>query len=167
MMLIRPAAQADLPAVAAIQVTSWRVAYKGLLSDEYLGAPVERDLEAKWVGAEIPRDNICLVAEDGDIVVGFIYVLGDKSPAYIDNLHVDPTRKRSGIGAALMREAARALRDRGHDSTYLTVITDNHQAVSFYRKMGGEFGAAQDEFLYGEPVQSYPVHWHTLDALLG
>lgn len=165
-MLIRPAVQADLPAVAAIQVTSWREAYRGLLSDDYLGAPVERDLKAKWVGMDIPDDNLLLVAEDGGIIVGFIYVLGDRTPTYIDNLHVDPTRKRGGIGAALMRAAAVELDARGHKSTYLTVITDNTHAVNFYRKMGGDFGAEQTESLYGEPVQTYPVHWHSLDALL-
>ncbi|MEN8837468.1 MAG: GNAT family N-acetyltransferase, partial [Celeribacter marinus] len=74
-------------------------------------------------------------------------------------------RKRAGIGAALMKAAAQTLIARGHNSAYLTVITDNAAAVDFYRKMGGAFGPKQDELLYGEPVQTYPVHWDDLREL--
>lgn len=165
MMNIRAAAPADLPAIAAIHIASWRVAYRGLLSDDYLGQPVADDLNAKWVGMDIPDEDVLLVATDDTGVAGFIYVKGGKRPAYIDNLHVDPTRKRSGIGAALMSAAAKILIERGHESAYLTVITDNEGAVNFYRKMGGAFGPKQDELLYGEPVQTYPVHWADLSIL--
>ncbi|WP_439105080.1 GNAT family N-acetyltransferase [Celeribacter marinus] len=164
-MLIRDAVQSDLPAVAAIHVASWRMAYRGLLSDDYLGQPVADDLNGKWVGMDIPAEDILLVAIDDNAVTGFIYVKGGKHPAYIDNLHVDPDRKRAGIGAALMKAAARTLIARGHNSAYLTVITDNAAAVDFYRKMGGAFGPKQNELLYGEPVQTYPVHWGDLREL--
>lgn len=164
-MDIRDAAQSDLPAVAAIHVASWRVAYRGLLSDDYLGQPVADDLNGKWIGMDIPAEDILLVAIEDDTVSGFIYVKGGKHPAYIDNLHVDPARKRAGIGAALMKAAAQTLIARGHNSAYLTVITDNAAAVDFYRKMGGAFGPKQDELLYGEPVQTYPVHWDDLREL--
>ncbi|ALI55201.1 GNAT family N-acetyltransferase [Celeribacter marinus] len=164
-MLIRDAVQSDLPAVAAIHVASWRMAYRELLSDDYLGQPVADDLNGKWVGMDIPAEDILLVATDDNAVTGFIYVKGGKQPAYINNLHVDPTRKRAGIGAALMKAAAQTLIARGHNSAYLTVITDNAAAVDFYRKLGGAFGPKQDELLYGEPVQTYPVHWDDLREL--
>ena len=166
-MLIRPATRDDLGAIAAIHIGSWRAAYRGLLSDDYLGEPVARDLEAKWLPMEVPETDILLVAEDAGTVTGFIYIKGSKSPAYIDNLHVDAALKRSGIGAQLMVAGAQALVGRNHTSAYLTVITDNEPAVNFYRKMGGDFGPEQTELLYGEPVQTYPVHWPDLSTLAG
>lgn len=163
--MIRNATPADMDAIAALHIASWRGAYVGLLSDDYLGQPVVDDLRAKWVGVDLPAGDVLLVSEtDGD-VDGFIYVICDRDPAYIDNLHVAPVRKRSGIGEALMRAAATRLIALGHTSAMLTVITNNAPAVAFYDKIGGIRGPAQDEKLYGEPVQTYPVTWDDLQAL--
>ncbi|MFT6168506.1 MAG: ribosomal protein S18 acetylase RimI-like enzyme [Celeribacter sp.] len=153
--------------IAALQIASWRGAYRGLLSDAYLGQPVEDDLRAKWVGMDVPAGDVLLVSEtDGD-VDGFIYVMCGKNPTYIDNLHVSPSRKRGGIGAALMRTAATRLIALGHSAVSLTVITDNTPAVAFYDKMRGMRGPVQNEKLYGEPVKTYPVTWFDLQALAG
>ncbi|MEN8834067.1 MAG: GNAT family N-acetyltransferase [Pacificibacter sp.] len=163
--MIRAAKPADMEAIAALQIASWRGAYRCLLSDEYLGQPVVDDLRAKWVGMDVSAEDILLVSEtDGD-VDGFIYVICSRQPAYIDNLHVTPKRKRSGIGAALMRSAAQQMIDQGVESVYLTVITDNIPAVQFYEKMGGTRGPVQDEKLYGEPVTTYPITWTDLAQL--
>jgi ribosomal protein S18 acetylase RimI-like enzyme len=156
-----------MDAIAALQVQSWRAAYQGLLSDDYLGQPVVDDLRAKWVGMDVPKDDILLVHETHGTVNGFIYVMCSRTPAYIDNLHVSPDQKRSGIGKVLMQEAARRLMAQGGTSVSLTVITDNIPAVNFYDKMRGERGPAQDEKLYGEPVKTYPVTWYDLHALAG
>lgn len=169
--MIRDATSADMEAIAALQIASWRGAYQGLLSDDYLGQPVVDDLRAKWVGMDVPLNapvgDILLVSEtDGD-VDGFIYVMCTRDPAYIDNLHVSPSRKRGGIGEALMRAAAERLIAQNRASVTLTVITDNIPAVAFYDKMGGLRGPVQDEKLYGEPVQTYPVTWNDLRALAG
>ncbi|MBU2937824.1 MULTISPECIES: GNAT family N-acetyltransferase [Pacificibacter] len=163
--MIRAAIPADMESIAALQIASWRGAYQGLLSDAYLGQPVVDDLRAKWVGMDVPAGNVLLVSDTDGVVDGFIYVMCDRTPTYIDNLHVSPTRKRGGIGEALMRAAAKRLIDLGHSAVSLTVITDNHPAVAFYDKMGGMRGPAQDEKLYGEPVQTYPVTWDDLQAL--
>ena len=39
----RPAAAGDAAAIAALHVESWRTAYRGLVPDEFLAGPVERD----------------------------------------------------------------------------------------------------------------------------
>lgn len=163
--MIRTARSSDMETIAALQVASWRKAYRGLLSDAYLGQPVADDLRGKWVGMDVPENDILLVHEQDGDVDGFIYVICSRSPAYVDNLHVAPDRKRSGIGEALMREAAKQMIARGVESVYLTVITDNIPAVQFYAKMGGERGPAQTEQLYGEPVTTYPITWTDLSAL--
>jgi ribosomal protein S18 acetylase RimI-like enzyme len=154
-----------MEAIAALQVESWRAAYHGLLSDAYLGQPVVDDLRAKWVGMTVPKDDILLVHDTHGTVNGFIYVMCSRKPAYIDNLHVSPDQKRSGIGQILMQEAAQRLIAQNHTAVSLTVITDNIPAVRFYDKMRGERGPAQDEKLYGEPVKTYPVTWYDLQAL--
>lgn len=165
--MIRDAKPTDMEAIAALQIASWRGAYQGLLSDDYLGQPVVDDLRAKWVGMDVPAGDILLVSETAGGVDGFIYVMCARDPAYIDNLHVSPARKRGGIGEALMRAAAERLIAQNRASATLTVITDNIPAVAFYDKMGGLRGPVQDEKLYGEPVQTYPVTWNDLRALAG
>lgn len=163
--MIRDARPEDRPAIAAIQIASWRGAYGGFLSDQYLGAPVEHDLGRKWAALTPAPEDILLVTEEAGQVTGFIYVQGNRAPPYIDNLHAAPNRKRGGIGSALMAAAAARLIAAGKSAVTLTVITDNAPAVNFYRKIGGEFGPVQEELLYGEPVRTYPVTWSDLPAL--
>jgi ribosomal protein S18 acetylase RimI-like enzyme len=165
--MIRNATPTDMDAIAALQIASWRGAYRGVLSDDYLGQPVANDLRAKWIGMDVPAADILLVHEtDGD-VDGFIYVMCNRDPAYIDNLHVSPACKRSGIGQALMSAAAKQLIAQGQTAVMLTVISDNIPAVQFYDKMRGKRGFLQHEHLNGEPVKTYPVTWHDLHALAG
>lgn len=164
-MLIRPATHADRPALTALQLASWRSAYRGLLSDAYLAGPVEADLAQLWTRDQAARD-FRLVAERAGTGVGLVAVVEKNDTPYVDNLHVAPAAKGQGIGRALMRAAAVRLRARGDDRLWLTVIAQNHAAIAFYRRIGGEVGVPIADELFGQPIHSCAVHWHTLDAML-
>ena len=55
----------------------------------------------------------------------------------IDNLHITPDRRRTGIGTALLTCAAEADAERATGkSTYLSVLEQNTFAQQFYRTFG-------------------------------
>ncbi|HLT62157.1 MAG TPA: GNAT family N-acetyltransferase, partial [Microlunatus sp.] len=57
----------------------------------------------------------------------------------VDNLHVVFDRKRSGVGTALMIEAARIIAERAdRRAMYLWVLEQNTAAQGFYRAVGGQ-----------------------------
>jgi GNAT superfamily N-acetyltransferase len=54
----------------------------------------------------------------------------------IQHLHVDPARRRRGVGTALLRAAEAGLRARGHRRVLLGVDQSNPVARDFYLRLG-------------------------------
>lgn len=164
-MDIRPATEADRPALIALQLASWRGAYAGLLSEAYLAGPVEVDIASLWTRAPGPGD-FRLLAEAGGVVLGFVAVIDKAGAPYVDNLHVAPAARGRGVGRVLMQAAASRLRARGDDRMWLTVMEGNAAALAFYRRIGGVVAAPVPDSLFGQPIHSREVHWPRLDALV-
>lgn len=162
--MIRPGTPADLQNIAKLQIASWRDAYADSLPPEYLGQPVVDDLTTRWNNLDLTKGDILLVAEGTNGIQGFIMILMKDTP-YVDNLHIDPKLRRSGIGKALLKAAASTLIEKGETSVYLTVLTDNDRAIKFYQAMGAEIGPAQTDMMFDQKVQAFPMTWTDLPAL--
>ena len=141
----RAAALADSETIASLHVGSWRSAYRGILPDEYLDGPIEKERSGFWrsrflsPGAE--RRHV-LVAETEGVAVGFACVLLDADPvwgALLDNLHVLPKLRRSGIGRKLFHGVARwVLSAEPGWAMHLWVFEANESARRFYNALKGE-----------------------------
>lgn len=143
-MIYRQAKSNEAEAIATLHAKSWQVAYKGILSDDFLENEVVENRLKIWTERFAhPAENefICVAVEDEELK-GFVCVYGNddaKWGALIDNLHVLPELKGQGIGKRLMYEAAKWVSDNyPTPHFYLWVYEDNHQARRFYEKMGGE-----------------------------
>ncbi|MDJ0629037.1 MAG: N-acetyltransferase [Rhodobacter sp.] len=163
--MIRPATQADLPAIRDLQIASWRRTYHGILPDTFLGAPVAEVLSRRW--SEWPGpDWLIETAWDGAALVGFVAIdRAHAGGAYVDNLHVSAARQGRGIGRRLMSRAAHILARDGHATLWLTVIRENAATRAFYRRLGGTEGPDRHEELYGQPVTTRVIRWSDLPGL--
>jgi ribosomal protein S18 acetylase RimI-like enzyme len=77
-----------------------------------------------------------LVAESGRHMVGAIMAGYDGHRGWINYLAVEPSRRRGGIGRALMGEAERVLRAAGCPKINLQVRPENGEVVAFYQAIG-------------------------------
>jgi ribosomal protein S18 acetylase RimI-like enzyme len=139
---LRAATAADADALSRLHADSWRSAYRGMLGEAYLDGDVHAERAAFWQRAlsSPPANQHVIVALDGDVLVGFVSLYGDDDPAWgtrIEAVHVAPTRKRQGLGARLMAEAA-AWCGRVHPARgiYLHVLQPNVAAQRFYERLG-------------------------------
>jgi ribosomal protein S18 acetylase RimI-like enzyme len=134
----RPATAADADSVAALHADSWQRFYRGAYSDEFLDRDVVADRQALWSQrlAAPGAAAVTIVAEIDGRLTGFVHVVLDddeKWGSLLDNLHVDGTRQRHGIGAALLARARQA----ATGSMYLWVLEQNARAQAFYTAQGG------------------------------
>lgn len=99
---------------------------KKLLSDPDCVLFVETDEADRAIGYAI-----CFVKEikDDGIVVG-------RRELYIDDLCVDESARRSGVGRRLFEHVKTFASERGFDWITLNVWNDNQNALAFYRRMG-------------------------------
>lgn len=136
----------DAAAVADLHAASWRSAYRGILSDEYLNGPIAPERRAVWRERfEHPRSGqYVAIAEDSTALGGFICLYRHHDPQWgtlLDNLHVLPEQQGKGIGRNLMGEAARwcaaESANQQDQPLYLWVIERNAPARGFYERLGG------------------------------
>jgi GNAT superfamily N-acetyltransferase len=106
-MMIRPAAPSDSPAVADLHAASWRLAYRGAMSDEYLAGDIVAYMRELWASRlSAPATNQhTLVAEEGNQLIGLACAYGNESAVwgnYLNNIHVAKAAQGQGVGAALL-----------------------------------------------------------------
>ena len=142
-MKTRIAVAADVPAIARLHAESWRVAYRGMLQDDYLDRTIYAERQALWEERFLssPANQYVVVAETAGSVTGFACVYGDEDAtwgSFLDNLHVEPDQKRKGVGTVLMAKvAAWSLKSWPAAGMYLWVLESNTPAMRFYERLGG------------------------------
>ena len=124
MMHIRPAAMADLPRIAEIEVFNYRLNFYPIFrSDEFyfdeMTVPKLMPLRAEF----IPD---ILVYDDG-VVKGFLHLGGDE----VRRLYVEPVLPGQAIGAALLEYAIRE-----KQVSRLWALEKNTRAITFYQRHG-------------------------------
>jgi ribosomal protein S18 acetylase RimI-like enzyme len=134
MTAVRRAELADVDAVRRIGLETWPVAYKGLVSDEFI-----TDGLAQWWSPEAVergiRNGITFVAVDGKELIGMVG-LGREADFWVMwKLYVLPGHQGKGVGKALLDAAVADLPD-GTPELLLDVLVTNEKAVGFYRSQG-------------------------------
>jgi ribosomal protein S18 acetylase RimI-like enzyme len=139
---IRCATPAAARAIAEVQVASWRVAYRDLMSETYLAALSTDRREAAWRDSIARASPEILVAGEPDAVLGWIAFDRSRDPGApagtgeIWSLYADPAHWSRGVGRALWAGAHPRLRARGFEAVTLWVLTGNPRARRFYSRLG-------------------------------
>ena len=128
-LAVRPAAGADLDAL--------RDLYRSFLEEVPPTVPFDLAQELAEV-AEYVAEHIALVAEaeDGAIVAFVLARVKGHGRGWISDLYVTPGFRRSGVAAALTREAVARLRALGADKVELEVQPSNDEARLVYERWG-------------------------------
>ncbi|MEP6735633.1 MAG: GNAT family N-acetyltransferase [Chryseolinea sp.] len=158
--------------IGSLHAASWRIAYRGLLTDAYLDNDLEGERKKYWANKMLtlkPNEFVLLAVADS-VVVGFISIMDVPEKGYnalVDNLHVTPHLKGLGVGATMMRAAARRLKVAGTTKFYLWVLEGNVAAEKFYlAKFGRPMDRAESDF-GGKMVWATRYVWDSFDSLLG
>jgi len=145
--LIRPAGEADAGAIAEVHVASWRAAYQGLMSDEFLaGLSVER--RAVMWRESIARGNPQMFVAERTCgqapprLQGWIAFERSRDagvPAGTGEVwafYVHPDVWSTGAGRGLWAGALDSLRSRGFHTVHVWVLSANDRARRFYWRQG-------------------------------
>ncbi len=125
---IRPVTPADAGAVLAL----WRAVFP-----EYADpSRAHRDPAASISRKLDFGDGLFWLAARGGRVVGTAMAGWDGHRGWLYSVGVHPEARRGGVGAALVREAERALAARGCPKVNLQVLAGNEAAMGFWRRLG-------------------------------
>jgi GNAT superfamily N-acetyltransferase len=173
-MVFRNATSNDAPAIARLHAESWRSAYRGTFSDDYLENRVYEERREDWekkFSEGNRKPMFVVVAEMGDELAGFACVYPDADPVFgslLENLHVAPRLTGQGIGRRLLSKVVHGLRSKGSGKgLYLWVVEQNHRARKFYARAGAlAAGSEVHTMPDGQSVVALRCHWPDPQHLL-
>ena len=156
---IRNISEEDIPAVVDIQVEGWKIAYKGIIDDEFFSLlDKEKQIERR---KKDYKDGPFIVAIVNNQIVGFcryydsvLSADGECFDCELMALYVKPELKNQGIGKVMFNYVVNDLKSKGKKKMILWCLKDNHPSRNFYERMGGtivgEHGIEIGEKIYQE-----------------
>ena len=142
LMRIREAQPGDASSLAAVHVTSWRAAYRGLLPQTYLAGLDTTQRSKGWqhilARTDWPNAGTWLAEDDG-AAVGFVNFCPTRDQdeselvrGEVTAIYVLPQYWGRGTGTRLMEAALRSLTDAGCSQATLWVLGSNARARRYY-----------------------------------
>ena len=163
-MKIRTATADDARAIADVQVASWRAAYRDILPATMLANLSVDEREPIWRKVSAIDTSILLVAESESGIVGFACAnpardndVDRETVGEISAIYLLETAWGTGVGRALYDAAWDRLRSRGFTRLIVWVLEENHQARSFYERMGMRRDIAPTQKFIVDGGMSFPV----------
>jgi ribosomal protein S18 acetylase RimI-like enzyme len=122
-----------------------------LWSEAGAGIHLRKSDEPDEIAKKLKRDaDLFLLAESEGQVVGSVLGGFDGRRGMVYHLAVAEAFRQRGIGAALMEELEKRLREKDCIRYYLLVTKDNYTAVRFYENLGWK--QMDDLFLYAKDI---------------
>ena len=159
-LVIRRARPDDVPALARVQVQSWREAYRGIIPQPYLDQLSVAAHERQW--RRSLGDGWAFVAEWEQRPVGLASAGLARSRRDVSGelylLYVLRAHHGQGIGRALFDACHYELARCGHRGMLVWVLADN-PATRFYRHLGGEPAGESMVALAGVRLRELAFVW--------
>lgn len=167
---VRPATVADAHQIAQVHVASWKTTYQGIVPQDYLDALDVTLRTERWKEEFARGDSHIFVAEDTDIICGFISGGRLREPignydAEIYAVYVLADAQRRGVGRDLMRSLAMVLAERGFVRPAVWVLGDN-PSRHFYARLGGKPIMEKQIQIGGAELMEVAYGWENLGNLI-
>ncbi|MGH2561349.1 MAG: GNAT family N-acetyltransferase [Thermomicrobiales bacterium] len=143
---VRPAIDADVPAIRRVAHETWRATYAGHIAAADVEAFLERAYDEESLRATLTRPAVdLLVATAGEEVVGYVLVgVNREGVGELFAIYVLPTWQGHGAGWRLWQAAVDTLHARDLAEMRLWVLTANEAARRFYERQGAVAGEARE-----------------------
>ncbi len=172
MLEIRLVIAGDAEIIAHLHAESWRDSYRGMLSDTYLDGDILSERQAVWRARLQHREpgNVGLLAFSGTTAVGFAFAFPRAHRRWgtlLDNLHVLPGRRGSGVGTRLLhRLTGHLLMHHPGEGLFLWVYERNVRTRGYYERLGAQqIERAETAAPGGGTVTEWLYAWPDIDVL--
>ncbi|MFL5385893.1 MAG: GNAT family N-acetyltransferase [Longimicrobiaceae bacterium] len=173
---IRPATVEDAAGIAAVQVATWRTAFRGIVADETLERMSVEERTERWREVLSGDGRTCFVAESGlgesRRVAGFGDggANRDPTPPYdaftgeLRAIYVLQSHQRGGTGTCLVRALVQWLLEAGHGSMIVWTL-EASPFRAFYERLGGRRVGTREVTIDGAPYAGVAYGWDDLTKL--
>ncbi|EGK84217.1 GNAT family N-acetyltransferase [Microcoleus vaginatus PCC 9802] len=173
-MIVREAKIADAPAIARVNLDTWRTAYRKIVPTAYLAQLSYEKGESRWQEILTNVKNtgvfVCVAENDSGQIVGFAAGGCERTGKYIYKgelfaIYILEEYQRQGIGRQLVRTVATKLAELSLNSMLVWVLGDN-SAYKFYEFLGGEKVDEQQTSRAGVALKEIAYGWKDIAVLI-
>ncbi|MEV6522254.1 GNAT family N-acetyltransferase [Longispora sp. NPDC051575] len=135
---VRAATPQDGPAIAAVQLDTWRATYGAWIPDVVAGLDPDRTAD-NWARAAVRPGQRVAVAADATGVLGYAWSgPAEEDPALgeLHALYVRPAAQGCGAGRLLVADALVWLAAAGYPSCVVWALERHTPALRFYERLG-------------------------------
>ncbi|WP_341734630.1 GNAT family N-acetyltransferase [Microcoleus sp. EPA2] len=174
MMIVRQAELADAPAIAQVNVDTWRTAYQKILPADYLAQLSYENRESNWrdilVNAEKNKYFVYVAENELGQIVGFAAGGYERTHKYVYQgelfaIYILQAYQHQGIGRKLVGTIASQLSKLNLNSMLVWVLGDN-SACRFYEVLGGKKIEEQQTKRAGVVLKEIAYGWTDITMLL-
>jgi ribosomal protein S18 acetylase RimI-like enzyme len=162
---IRRAKPCDATAVAETHDDAWRTAYQGIIPGVELDRLINRR-GPDWWDSAIRKGSRITLLQFGDNIAGYAnYGRNRARSLYYDGeiyeLYLRPEFQGLGFGRRLFTAARRDLAQSGLKSLVVWALSENENAVDFYRALGGKAVARSSEKFGSRTLDKVAFAWQS------
>jgi len=173
-MIVREAKIADAPAIARVNLDTWRTAYRKIIPAYYFAQLSYEKGESRWQeilkNVKNTGDFVCVAENDSGQIVGFAAGGCERTGKYVYQgelfaIYILEGYQRQGIGRQLVRTVATKLAELTLNSMLVWVLGDN-PACRFYEFLGGEKVEEQQTTRAGVVLKEIAYGWRDIAVLI-
>lgn len=154
-IVIDAAGELDIPGIQLTAAESWRAAYAGIYTPDFIEAFVGRAYSSESLRRVIhSTHSVFVVAREEGVVVGFSHAgVAPRNPE-LYRIYLRPAYWGTGIGERLLAQTEAWLREEGHTGYGCVVHKRNAVGRKFYEKQNfrrkPEYDEGEDLYLWKE-----------------
>jgi GNAT superfamily N-acetyltransferase len=135
-MNIRKALLSDIPMIQEIAEKAWRPTYGQILSEQQTLYMLDLMYHTNTLSNQINGQISYFMIDDGKDIMGYFALEAqDENIVKLHKLYLDPSKKRMGLGALVIKYIKEWTKNQGRCCIELSV-NKNNSAIEFYKKMG-------------------------------
>lgn len=161
--IIRKNELKDQEQMARIKVDGWKTAYDKLIASQYLNSLDYKRQTERYISSFEEYKDLVFVAVKGEEVLGYsCFSLTDRDNFFdseLVSLYIKPTETRKGIGESLVKETAKELISKGKNNMIVWCLSDNINALNFYKKLGGKKVKEKKTQIGSEKYLEYGIYF--------
>ena len=170
--ILRPATPDDAAALTEIDVLAWKIAYRGIISQDFLDRLTVEDKLARFEQTlHHSRASTVLAEDEKGRVLGYAtYGHRRDGPEEITGelwaLYLRAEAEGTGLAKKLVKHTAKHLHAEGHRNFCVWTLEENQKARGFYEHLGGAWVAEKTFEIDDVPIREVCYGWLDMTDIL-
>lgn len=161
--IIRKNELKDQEQMAKIKIDGWMNTYDKIIASKYLKTLDYKKQTERYIASFDEYKDLVFVAVKGEEVLGYsCFHLEDKSgncDSELVSLYIKSSEQGKGIGTNLLKETAKELLSKGKNNMIIWCLSENKDAIKFYKKLGGKIVIEKDAKIGDELYKEYGFYF--------